>query len=165
MKKIVVINGTGGAGKDTFVNLCSNYKKVQNTSSIDLIKDMAILCGWNNQKDEKSRKFLSDLKDLVSDYNDAPYKEIENQISKFYNSDNEILFIHIREPENIDKIARNFDAKTLLITRLGLSNIQSNHADKEVNNYKYDFYIYNDGSLEDFKSKAKHFVETLEVLN
>ncbi len=37
-KEIIIINGTGGSGKDTFVELCSKYKKVKNTSSIDKVK-------------------------------------------------------------------------------------------------------------------------------
>ena len=36
-KKIIVINGTGGSGKDTFVSYCENYSKVFNFSSIDII--------------------------------------------------------------------------------------------------------------------------------
>ena len=32
MKQIVVINGTGGCGKDTFVDLCKKYISVYNFS-------------------------------------------------------------------------------------------------------------------------------------
>ena len=37
-KKIFVINGTGGSGKDTFVNFISKYAKVFNVSSVDKVK-------------------------------------------------------------------------------------------------------------------------------
>ena len=43
--------------------------KVENISSITPIKDLAKLCGWGGEKNEKSRKFLSDLKQLLIDYN------------------------------------------------------------------------------------------------
>lgn len=41
-------------------NLCYNL------SSIDLPKKMALLCGWDGVKNNDSRKFLSDLKDLIT---------------------------------------------------------------------------------------------------
>ena len=34
-KKIIIINGTGGSGKDTFVEFCSKYANVFNFSSIE----------------------------------------------------------------------------------------------------------------------------------
>ena len=56
-KNIVIINGTGGAGKDTFVSFCSEFVKVLNVSSVDKVKEAAkILVGWNGEKDEVSRK-------------------------------------------------------------------------------------------------------------
>lgn len=72
-KQIFVINGTGGAGKDTFVKMVSrqmdkmsNYAAVINVSSVDRIKEAAKIIGWNGGKEEKDRKFLSDLKELSS---------------------------------------------------------------------------------------------------
>ena len=34
-------------------------------------------------------------------------------------------------------------------------------SDANVNEYNYDYYILNDGSLEDLKNKAKEFIEKL----
>ena len=63
MKEIVVINGSVGVGKDTFVQFCAEYAPIMNISSVDKVKEAAkVLAGWNGEKDEKSRKFLSDLK-------------------------------------------------------------------------------------------------------
>ena len=77
-KQVIIINGTGGSGKDTFVQYCSKYAKVINISSVDKVKEAAtILVGWKGEKDEKSRKLLVDLKKLSIDYNDAPLKYIE----------------------------------------------------------------------------------------
>ena len=33
-KRIVIINGVGGSGKDTFVELCAKHTKVINISSV-----------------------------------------------------------------------------------------------------------------------------------
>ena len=161
-KKIIIINGTGGAGKDTFVSFCSEIEKVLNISTVDKVKEAAaILVGWNGEKDEVSRKLLVDLKQLSIAYNDAPTKYICSMAEKFKGSDDNIMFIHIREAEEIEKAKKLLDAKALLITNPRVQLITSNDSDGKVNEYKYDYYIENDGTLEDLKEKAKIFVEEL----
>lgn len=160
-KQIIIINGTGGSGKDTFVEFCKKYCRVMNVSSIDKIKELARSIGWSdNQKTEKDRKFLSDLKSLVAKYNDMPFISIEKSVKEFENSNDEVLFIHIREPEEIKRAVDTFHAKTLLIKREGLSNITSNHADAFVDNYDYDYCILNT-TLEDLDKQAEIFITKL----
>lgn len=159
-KNITIINGTGGSGKDTFVDFCSKHCKVFNFSSIDKIKEIASLMGWDGGKTEKDRKFLSDLKTLSTDYNDMPFCSIKEAVDEFKNSDKEVMFIHIREPIEIKRAALEFGAKTLLIKRVGLDIIKSNISDANVENYDYDFVIEND-TLEDFEEKAKDFIDSI----
>mgnify|MGYP004724745479 CR=1 FL=1 len=161
MKNIVVINGTGGCGKDTFIKLISKYKKVYNFSSIDKVKEIARIIGWDGTKDEKSRKFLSDLKNLTKEYNDMPYNCTKEAIEEFKNSDCEIMFIHIREPEEIKRIVDTFGAKTLFIKRENLNDITSNSSDGRVSKYKYDYSILNT-TLEEYEKKACEFINWLE---
>ena len=92
-KQIVIINGSAGVGKDTFVNLVSKYVPTMNYSSIARINEIAKECGWNGKKTEKDRKFLSDLKILCSKYNDLPMLSMRKNVQKFYNSKNELLFL------------------------------------------------------------------------
>ena len=161
-KNIVIINGTGGAGKDTFVSFCSEFVKVLNVSSVDKVKEAAkILVGWNGEKDEVSRKLLVDLKRLSVEYNDAPTKYIESMAENFRDSDEELMFVHIREAEEIEKTKKLLNAKTLLITNPRVQIITSNDSDGKVNEYNYDYYILNDGTLEDLKEKANKFVKEL----
>ena len=159
-KQIIIINGSGGVGKDTFVECCSKYTKVLNISSVDKVKEAAtVLAGWNGEKDEKSRKLLSDLKEIGIVYNDAPLKYICNMVEEFNHSDNELMFIHIRECEEIAKCQKVINANTLLVTNKNVPEITSNHSDKEVKDYSYDYYIANDGTLEELEQIAKNFVE------
>lgn len=44
-KQIVIINGTGGSGKDTFVEFCTKYGKIMNFSSVDKVKEIAKYIG------------------------------------------------------------------------------------------------------------------------
>ncbi len=162
MKEIIVINGSGGVGKDTFVQFCGEYIPIMNISSVDKVKEAAkVLTGWNGEKDEKSRKFLADLKELGIKYNDAPFKYISNMAEEFKKSNKQIMFIHIRECEEIEKCKKYLNTKTLLITNKHVAAINTNVADKNVNNYKYDYHINNDGTLKELKQKAKEFVDKL----
>ena len=163
-KQIIVINGSGGAGKDTFVNLVSKYVPTMNYSSVDRIKEIAKECGWNGKKTEKDRKFLSDLKYLCSQYNDLPMLCMRKNAQKFYNSKNELLFLHIREPIEISNAVILFNAKTLLIKRNSVKHIITNEADAGVFNYNYNYVIENNGTKEELDNKAKEFVETLSKL-
>ena len=161
-KQVIIINGTGGSGKDTFVEFCSEFAKVKNISSVDKVKEAAqILVGWNGEKDEKSRKLLVDLKQLSIDYNDSPTKYIKEQYDQFMKNDSEILFIHIREIAEIEKIKALLNAKTLLIRNPRVALITSNNSDGNVYNYKYDYMIENEGTLEDLREKAKGFVKEI----
>lgn len=159
-KELVIINGTGGSGKDTFVSYASKYAKVYNFSSVDKVKEIAKLIGWNGAKEEKDRKFLSDLKKLTTEYNDMSFNDMKESIDKFNNSDDEIMFIHIREPEEIDRVVNTFDVKTLLVKRKDLDIITSNYSDASVENYDYDFVIEND-SLEGLDKSAYEFVKNI----
>ena len=113
-KKIVIINGSGGVGKDTFVEFCSEFTNVKNISSVDKVKEAAkVLVNWNGEKDEKSRKFLSDLKKMSIDYNNYPMVYIKEQANEFkQNEEQKIMFIHIREKSEIQKVKEEVGEKT-----------------------------------------------------
>ena len=160
-KEIVIINGSGGVGKDTFVEFCQEFAKVINISSVDRVKEAAkILVGWNGDKDDKSRKLLVDLKQLSIDYNDYPMAYIKEEADKFMeNEEQNMMFVHIREISEIEKVRKMLNAKTLLITSTRVAKITTNNSDANVDKYEYDYYISNDGTLDKLKEKAKSFVE------
>lgn len=160
MKKIVIINGSGGVGKDTFVEFCSEFAKVKNISSVDKVKEAAkILVGWDGTKDDKTRKLLVDLKQLSIDFNDYPVTYIKNEADEFLkNDEQDIMFVHIREISEIEKVKNIINAQTLLITSNRVEKITSNSSDANVDKYTYDSYIQNDGTLEELRESAKKFV-------
>ena len=159
-KHVFIINGSGGVGKDTFVNFVSHIVPTKNVSSVDPIKTLAKGIGWRGSKEERDRKFLSDLKDLVTEYNDYPMEYLKVQHMIFMDNDQEqIMFIHIREPKEIKRAVELFSAKTVLISNCNVEGISSNHADKNVYDYDYDIHIHNDGSLDMLKEMASMFCE------
>lgn len=152
MKKLLlIINGPGGVGKDTLCDLAARHIKVYNTSTIIPIKEIARSCGWDGSKDDKSRRFLSDLKRLCVEYNDYPTVWALARYREFLESENTVMFLHIREPEEIAKFvkATGGEAKTLLIRggdRMKKSSY-GNVSDDCVENYAYDYYFVNDKTL------------------
>lgn len=161
MKKIFIINGMATVGKDTFVELVSELVPTINFSSVEKVKQIAKEIGWDGiSKTEKDRKFLSDLKILASNYCDMPFQDMKKQVERF-NQDNtkQCLFLHIREPKEIERAAKEFNAETILITREIVKQITSNMADANVYNYKYDYTINNDGTIEDLKRVVEYFVK------
>lgn len=159
MKEIVVINGSGGVGKDTFINLFSTFANTHSYSSVQKVKKIAEQMGWYKyDKSEKDRKFLSDLKLLWADYNDKPYESLGTAILEFkycYNLD--VLFLHVREPDEIKRLQSEYDVKTLLIKSKNVNKIESNMADKYVEEFEYDYIVNNDGTLEDLLYEAGKF--------
>ena len=151
-KTAIVINGSGGVGKDTLCELSAKHFKVKNISSITPIKEIAALCGWDGTKDNKARKFLSDLKSLCIEYNDYPTLWALGEYKKFLLSDEDVMFLHIREPNEIKKFveATEGKAKTLLIRggKRMSGEKYGNASDDEVENYQYDYYFLNEAELD-----------------
>lgn len=161
---IIIINGFGGVGKDSFINSLRPYYKVTNISFVDKIKESASILGWNSGKTEEDRLFLHKLLLLSIVYNDSPYEHVKKSISYFRKDtpyDCKLMFIHIREPEAIDRVKKDFGCTTLLITNINKPRILSNMEDTNVENYTYDHVIHNDGDLDNLKQQAQEFISQL----
>lgn len=169
--KVVIINGKGGCGKDTFVAMCKDVlgtECVYNISTVDFVKEVAEMCGWNGTKTPKNRKFLSDLKDLLTEWDDVPLKKVTaNALACagcseiLGNLNKSVVFIHCREPKEIDKLVNVFkdSVTTLLIRRSAAEAVeQINHADNDVLNYAYDYTIWNDSTLSWLRNEAVVFL-------
>ena len=161
--QVIAINGSGGCGKDSFVRqfAMANEGGVVNCSTIDPIKQLALQIGWDGNKDERSRKFLSDLKDLLTEFNDLSFNYVGRVIEEYKDSD--YLFVHCREPQEIDKMVKAYGAKSILITAdTRVPIIESNHADRLVKEYDYDYIVTNVETLQELNEKA---IEILNKLN
>lgn len=172
MRKIFVVNGQGGCGKSTFEKII--LKKIEATmkpqvycgvilSMVDYVKELAIdHLDWNGEKDLKSRKMLSGLKDLLTEWNDSPYQEVKYRIDYVIrNYRNYCIFIDAREKTDIERLVNEFGAKTILVKRDTGIEKYGNHADDEVNSIEYDYTVMNTGTLEDLENVAKDFAKTI----
>ena len=159
--KIYVINGSGGTGKDTVCEIAAKYYKVRNISSITPIVEIAKFAGWNGEKTDKARRLLARLKEVFTEYNDLSLNYCVSEANEFLKSDEQIMFVHIREPKEIERFKKKINCNTILVRRHSITDgkIYGNSADDEVENYDYDYIIENDGDLTDLENKVKKFFE------
>lgn len=165
-KIVIIINGKGGAGKDTVCEITAQHYRTKIVSAITPIKEIAYKYGWNGEKDKKSRRFLSELKRVFIEYNDLPNRYLEKEYQKFKQSDFDILFVHIRENDQIDDFRRRVSGLcvTLLVRSPKIDgNLEEygNYSDDHVEDYKYDYYFINGAKKEEIESVFLRFLNTL----
>ena len=165
--KIVVVNGLSRSGKDSFI--AAVRKKVVASrihSTIATVKNALLICGMiaPNKKGPDERTFLTAVKKAWIKYNDGPLQEMIQKVVeledsyKLSNNVTEVLlFIQVREPQEIYKIQQYFKPNfvSVLVTRL---DVKPQPGDEEVFNYLYDLTVYNDGTFEDLDNEADRFL-------
>lgn len=167
--QLIIVNGYPQSGKDSFVDLCLSELGYygRKCSTVDTVKEMAKIAGWDGKKSPEHRKFLSDLKDLVSEWGDVPFKYVKKQINSFksfFNSygmsdDKAALFVISREPDEIQRFKDELGAVTVCVRRKEAENAAiSNHADANVLDYEYDYYIDNNKDLAHLQNAARVFL-------
>lgn len=158
MSKVIVINGMGGVGKSSFISLCHKIDPaVIETSTVDFVKEIALQAGWNGIKDEAGRRFLSELKDSMEHYHDIPNAKIDEFIKA--HPDN-IIFVNAREPHNIQYYKDKYNAIAVLVVNPNAKEVHGNHADEDVYDFAYDYFIENIGDLKLLKVTARFFLRT-----
>ena len=149
----MVINGKGGVGKDALCQALERMYQVQNISAITPIKEIAAQHGWQGEKTPQARRFLAELKRVFVEYNDLPTTYLVEQYHAFEASDANILCVHIREPEEIDKFITHVTLPciTMLVRRQSVDEqaAYGNAADDGVSNYPYTHVFDNNLPLEE----------------
>ena len=88
------------------------------------------------------------------------------QLELFRQSDRQLLFVHIREPEQIARFrdAAGEGCQAILVRRPALEQARGplgNRSDDGVNGYDYDHVFVNDGPLDTLPDKVRRFFEGL----
>lgn len=162
--KVVVINGYPQSGKDLFVQFCQDYSQsVSNLVSSTPAKKALKILGWDGrEKSPEVRKALADVMEISEKTFDGVFKAASEVINRHKALGyTKILFVHSREPRNIERYKRVFGATTLFIQRDGAKQPYNNDSDNLVEQYAYDVVIENNGSIAEFKEKAATFVKEL----
>ncbi|WP_291566739.1 MULTISPECIES: hypothetical protein [unclassified Clostridium] len=178
MEKIILISGKARHGKDQTAIMLKEQlelegKKVLTVAYGDYLKYICIkYFGWNGQKDEEGRELLQYVgTDLVRIKLNKPnfwvnqVKDLINAIGELFDY---ILITDCRFKNEVEVIKRAFRPKavSLRVNRPNfiskLTKEQKQHASEtELDNYNFDYYIENNGTLGDLKCKA---IETLNEI-
>ena len=119
-----------------------------------------MFAGWDGIKDERGRNLLIDIKAAVIKYGDIPLHDILGEHKKFIAVEQDIMFIHIREPKEIMKLKKHIDCVTLLITR-DQPEFYKLENDKNTTDFNYDYSFDNHGTKEE---SGERFVKLLREM-
>lgn len=180
---VVIINGAPESGKDSFAKLAQAYcnddecANVLNLSSVDPIKDVLEGFGWDGNKDDKARDIISDIKKIWINAQNGPTTFMLYNILEWHKQhaeEDNIVFCHIREPEEIWKLKNILSGMseigivvmTMLIVRAcniigDTDDIRDSDNPKLISQFPYDRVIYNDGDLPQLDEKAYEFINEL----
>jgi hypothetical protein len=168
-KFVIVVNGKARAGKDTVVELmASQFEirgfKVETYSSIEPVHAACDKLGINTRaKSDADRDLLADMGMALEKHSGLRTRDCFFQIERFMAQTEgkpSAFFLHMREPELIEKVRQRVTHKpafatrklpvfkTVMVEGRGL-NIVSNSSDANVGQTKADLVIHNGGSLVD----------------
>jgi len=172
--KVLIINGAPQSGKDTFIDFINEEPNhganVYAYSSIDCIKEAAKKIGWDERKDTRGRKFLSDLKDALTAYNDTPFWEVVRHGMLANENNYEFFCVCAREPAEIQKLVEYYEKACIDCHAVLIKNDkaeedamknQTNHADRNYMNFVYHFIINNNSTLDVFQRNVRNFLYLL----
>jgi hypothetical protein len=166
---VIVVNGYPRSGKDTFCGFADKSYDCIHYSTVDTVKSIAMMMGWDGVKTDENRAMLSALKDFTTKWFDMTFKEMteliqyEIEYDEIGDGETDFIFLHIREPKEIKRIMdwcteNDINCYSVCITRSAVDGVEfSNHADKEINEMIYDVYLKNNGSLERFRFISERF--------
>jgi len=160
---VIIMNGRAGVGKDTLMDFAKNYYSVRNLSSVLRIKEAAIVAGWDGEYDNRGRQLLADLKQAMIKYDSLSITNfIVEEYNKFRSVEQDVMFIHIREAIEIEKLKRAIpSARSVFIKRdTGFEGSVDTSEDTALE-HKYDFVFDNSAPIE---KSGKAFVKLIEEI-
>lgn len=171
--KVIAISGHAQNGKDTVAGIIrdtlkSNGDRVLVTHYADLLKYMCrTFFDWDGSKDERGRHILQYVgTDIIR--KQAPdfwVDFISNVLTYFRDNWDWVIIPDSRFPNEINKLISNgFDVTHVRVVRPNfkspLTEEQQKHlSETALDDVKPNFYIYNEGSIEELNEKIKLWVK------
>ena len=160
--KLFIINGISGSGKDTFCKfVAKNHPgRVCSITSVARVKQfLAVHMGITKKIPELMRLLQ---KHFITEVN-GPFKHTSKRIIGYRDEFNaDILFVHVREKDEIQKYVDAFGAKKVLINPASTRGLEACNVpgNEEVYKTDYDYKIYN-GFTKQFEEYAKQFIKEI----
>lgn len=181
-----IIGGVARNGKDQWIDFMNEQGLFADVeSSIDPVKDVAKLIAMYEEtkmghseltveierKTDPYRELLFQLKKAWVDLDDGPNRitmsrvwehRLISETTLTKNVRAKCCFIHVREPKEIDKWITRLEDSGFICASICLRGHSSkedykNHADAQTEDYDYDIYVENTGSLQDLRMDAYGF--------
>lgn len=171
--KILAISGHAQNGKDTVAgllrdNLKADGNRVLVTHYADLLKYMCrTFFNWDGNKDENGRHILQYVgTDVIRKQAPDFWVDFVSSVLTYFNENwDYVLIPDTRFPNEINKLLSNgFDVTHIRVIRpnfeSSLTEEQKNHtSETALDNINPDFYIYNEGSIEELQSKINEWIK------
>ena len=184
MKKIILVSAKARNGKDAVAELAkreleSKGERVLICHYADLLKYICkTFFAWNGIKDDKGRTILQHVgTDTIRMKNDRPDYWVDFIVDilwMFYDEWDYVFIPDCRFENEIERMKDEFDGNpygrdkviSLRVNRpnfdSGLSQEQLNHPSEcALDNYKFDYYIENNGTLDDLRLKVKDLLDNI----
>ena len=183
MKKIALISAKARHGKDSVaesmkLHLESKGERVLICHYADLLKYICkTFFNWDGNKDDKGRTILQHVgTDVIRTEQDRPDYWVDFIIDilwMFYDEWDYVLIPDTRFPNEVERMKSEFNGawgynlvQSIRVDRpnfdSGLSIEQLTHPSEwALDNYEFDYYITNDGTIEELEIKIKDLVDNL----
>lgn len=172
--KVICISGKAGSGKDTFACMLKNEleasgKQVLITHYADLVKyTCATYFNWDGQKDEKGRSLLQYIgTDRVRTNSPDFWVNFVASIITIFADRWDVVLIPDTRFENEIEVLRYHDLNPITVrierqnSQINLINSQMTHiSETALDDYKFDYVVRNDGSVDDLRGIAINFIRT-----
>jgi hypothetical protein len=172
--KILAISGHAQNGKDTVAELIKNSLKADGNRVLvahyaDLLKYMCrTFFDWDGNKDEKGRHILQYVgTDIIRKQAPDFWVDFISSVLMYFKENwDYVLIPDTRFPNEINKLLSNgFDVTHIRVVRpnfeSSLTEEQQKHpSETALDNVNPDFYIYNEGSIEELQSKINEWIKS-----
>lgn len=170
--KIICISGKAQHGKDTSAAILKELLEAHDKRVLichygDLVKYVCrTFFNWDGNKDEKGRTILQHVgTDVVRKQYPEFWVDFIVDILRFFDGEwDYVLIPDSRFPNEIDRMKLEFnDVSSLRITRGNfdspLTQEQQRHpSETALDNYDFDYTIFNNGSLKDLRTMLKIYL-------
>lgn len=180
MKNIILISGKARHGKDQIAKYIKEQLELENKKVItiaygDYVKEIATkYFNWNGKKDEQGRQLIQYIgTDLVRTKLNMPnfwVNHVINLVKVVEVLYDYVIITDCRFPNEIDIVKNVFQNKAISIRIkrdkfiTSLNEEQQKHpSETSLDDYKFDYYIENNGSLNDLKYKASQVLNTIKT--
>lgn len=174
--KVIMISGKAQHGKDTIADYLKTALEAEGYTVLithygDLVKYVCkAFFGWNGEKDNQGRTLLQYVGTDVIRKHDKNYwvRFIDQMLTFFYGVWDYVLIPDCRFPNEINYLKETgWDSRHIRVIRDGfispLTEEQQAHpSETALDNVSPDYYIHNDGSLDDLRIKIVQWVANIK---